>query len=105
MTKPFDPTKPVQTRDGHKARIVCTDRKGTVSIVALVERYSHENAVYYGSDGRLVGSKESRLDLVNIPEVTTKIAHVYLDGSRRIWGDYTGYPLRRINDKYIGRLS
>lgn len=32
----FDPTKPVQTRDGRKARIIATDRAGTYPIIALV---------------------------------------------------------------------
>ena len=38
MTK-FDPTKPVQTRDGREARIICTDveRKGDWPIVALIK--------------------------------------------------------------------
>lgn len=34
--KAFDPTKPVQTRDGRKARIICTDAKGVLPIIALV---------------------------------------------------------------------
>ena len=31
----FDPTKPVQCRNGRKARIICTDAKGEYSIFAL----------------------------------------------------------------------
>jgi hypothetical protein len=69
MGKPFDSTKPVRTRDGRAARIVCTDAGGMQPLVALVslaereiiERY-HKNGLYYEN-----GRHESGLDLVNIP--------------------------------------
>ena len=41
MNKPFDPLKPVQTRDGRKARIICTDRKmDGFPILALIPSHS-----------------------------------------------------------------
>jgi hypothetical protein len=69
----FDPTKPVQTRDGRKARIICTDRKsiGGYPIVALIHesqsRDFETHGVYtldgknYPADDRL-----NPLDLINI---------------------------------------
>lgn len=33
--------KPVCTRDGHKARIICFDRKDNTPIVALIECVNH----------------------------------------------------------------
>ena len=56
----FDPTRPVQTRDGRPARIVATDRHcpgEDVSIVALVKDKTgtRENVLAYRRDG-LCGS-------------------------------------------------
>jgi hypothetical protein len=69
MTK-FDPTKPVQTRDGRSARIICTDRVGGAPIVALVKIGLNEEANYgYRSDGVRYSKNGDRSDdLVNIPQ-------------------------------------
>ena len=66
----FDVNKPVQTRDGRKARIICTDAKGNRPIVALAERNSgDEYASWHGSNGRWWPSgDETGDDLINIPE-------------------------------------
>lgn len=72
----FDPTKPVQTRDGRKARIICTDFNGD-KLVVLVETNGRE---YFGSrrsDGRLDGQIENGADLVNIPVKTSTWQHVW----------------------------
>lgn len=72
----FDPSKPVQTRDGRKARILCTDKVCDTSwspdvstIVALV---MHEAGVEivngYYEDGRRYRNNQSLSDLVNVPE-------------------------------------
>lgn len=66
----FDPSKPVQTRDGRAARIVATDRKSNhYPIVAFVESGDEEYCHTYTTDGRyhFVG-EESPSDLVNLPE-------------------------------------
>jgi len=36
MSKQFDPSKPVQTRDGLPARIICTDAKCDFPIIGLI---------------------------------------------------------------------
>ena len=68
--KPFDPTKPVQTRSGKKARIICTDRRGHNErpIIALVDHGGNETVLSYYPDGTLEGDDN---DLVNIPETVT----------------------------------
>jgi len=65
----FDPTKPVQTRDGRKARIICTDKKSISTIVALVEDENGEEGIisYLGS-GTVFINGESPVDLINIEE-------------------------------------
>ena len=74
----FDPTKPVQTRDGRKARIICTDRNDTeFPIVALVNDGVYEEIKSYSSEGAYLHTMdESASDLINIPE--TKYLNVYL---------------------------
>ncbi len=73
----FDPKKPVQTRDGRPARIICTDRDHIDGpIVALIKNnipnHPHEGeeiVVSYHANGMyhsLAGDLSS--DLINIPE-------------------------------------
>lgn len=78
--KPFDlkaakAGKPVCTRDGRKARIICFDRKNHSPIIALVETFVkeynsiREDAYYYTIDGRAINiENESRDDLMMLPE-------------------------------------
>jgi hypothetical protein len=75
----FDPTKPVQTRDGHKARIVCTDYKGGGPILGLVSNLAGnaEAAYAFNLDGTHVyGGKQH--DLMNVPE--KRWINLYQDG-------------------------
>lgn len=69
----FDPTKPVQTRSGLKARIICTDRNHPkYPIVALVEDDGIESAIYVTKEGTHMFNPGYNtaytLDLINIPE-------------------------------------
>lgn len=71
MEKPFNSTKPVQTRNGSNARIICINRKSDkFKIVALVEDTTTEEAIHtYCLDGSYSDSDiEHPLDLINIPE-------------------------------------
>ena len=71
--KPFDleaakAGKPVCTRDGRKARIICFDtiNKGNYPIIALSEDKGSEAIFYYNKDGKCnVGTE---LDLMMLPE-------------------------------------
>jgi len=77
--------KPVQTRDGRKARIICTDAKFTAStygqpIVALITtEEGPEVAEHYCKDGlhRDDSNDHHPLDLLNIPEEKELWAVVY----------------------------
>lgn len=65
----FDPTKPVQRRDGAKARIICTDRIPPCTIVALIGE-TEEPEIYY-TDGSFWTLYRGELrynewDLVNV---------------------------------------
>ena len=71
--KPFDlekarEGKPVCTRDGRKARIICFDAKGDKPIIALVEMGTAETPNNYPIDGKAVSAKEASCDLMMLPE-------------------------------------
>lgn len=71
--KTFDPTKPVQTRDGRKARILATDLSGSYSIAAVITEDNGEIFLErFASDGRELFAEETPLDLVNVPERTER---------------------------------
>lgn len=67
----LDLNKPVQTRDGRKARIICTDKKGTkFSIVALWEMVEGKEIInVYTENGKARSNEvDSPDDLINVPE-------------------------------------
>ena len=70
----LDLTKPVQTRGGSKARIVCTDHKGSRvdprprTVIALVEHDGVEVIGLFPPDGLVFPGEESSGDLINVPE-------------------------------------
>lgn len=71
--KPFDiqkarEGKPVCTRDGRKARIICFDAKGDKPIIALVEMGTAETPNNYPIDGKAISTKETPCDLMMLPE-------------------------------------
>lgn len=68
--KPFDPTKPVQTRSGRPARILTTySRNPRFPIVALVEDIAGvESARQYSLNGEQNLDVVGNFDLVNVPE-------------------------------------
>ncbi len=69
----IDFNKPVQTRDGRKVRILCTDAKCGMPIVALVmANTGTEVPVAYYKDGAIFNStNDSGADLINVPEEHT----------------------------------
>lgn len=89
MSKIFDPTKPVETRDGRKARILCTDRIDDCgrSLVALVlsENEGYEIVYRFGLDGQYDHSRQLGIDLVNIPVVRKMYAYQYKPENKHPW--------------------
>lgn len=60
----FDVTKPVQTRDGRKARIICTNKKGSFPIVAIIEAGDSEGVLAFNEHGE---RSCDDIALVNVP--------------------------------------
>lgn len=101
--KPFDiqkarEGKPVCTRDGRKARIICFDRKFyhdgyNYPIVAMVNDNDNDNELVhaYTQDGLLVGNMEGELDLMMLPERKEGWVNVYKGGLL----DTKSYPTKK----------
>lgn len=77
----FNPNKPVQTRDGRPARIICTDMEGgAYSIVAIVTTTGQEHAETFTSAGTYryePGHANDARDLVNVPVVTVEYVNYF----------------------------
>ena len=106
MEKKFDPTKPVQLRDGRPARVYATDAEGDYPI----------HGAYQGYDGTwIVGAwctnglcaleqimdRNERFDLVNVPEKIVQYLNVYPSN------DGYAYPTREQADRAAtkGRIA
>ena len=78
----LDVTKPVQTRDGRKARIICTDRAGSdFKFVALILNEGLESVYVADASGRVYTDTECRHDLMNVPEETKGWHLVFQNGA------------------------
>ena len=72
--------KPVCTRDGRKARIICFDRKDVRPIVALIKSDNGDEGVYYYyADGLNLDKYSSVFDLMMLPEKKEGWVNVYRD--------------------------
>ena len=81
--KPFDleaakEGKPVYTRDGRKARIICFDRKDNTPIVALIECVNHAEILQcVHNDGKCFHYDTSNNDLMMLPEKKEGWINIY----------------------------
>ena len=75
------PGREVVTRDGRKARIICTNKKpAEYPIVALVEdSESTETEHCFNKEGKLVKNKDHQLDLFFAPEKHEGWINIYRD--------------------------
>lgn len=89
-TKPFNleeakAGKPVCTRDGRKARIICFDKKGGYPLVVLIEDDGGEWIENYEVDGlNDPNGKEDNLDLMMLPERKEGWVNIYKGDDRRV---------------------
>ena len=79
----LDINKPIQTRDGRKARIICTDRAGEDedTIVALIGK--DEDPYTYRSDGSYSENCQPA-DLINVPEKHVRYVWMFKSGTELI---------------------
>ena len=70
--------KPVCTRDGRKARLICFDKKGAYPIVALVNDYNEEEYIKnYDEFGKKFIGGETSDDLMMLPEKKEGWINIY----------------------------
>ena len=92
--KPFDleaakAGKPVCTRDGRKARIICFDRQHESNIVALIPEENEEYVCTYNSDGSFRKGTTHENDLMMLPEKKEGWVNVYkMSDGQIIIGQY-----------------
>ena len=100
-----NPNKKVVTRDGHKVRILCTDRKNEYPILALVDSNSREEIECYTIDGKCYRNTEDDSDLFFNTKKCEGYLNLYKDGDGRVVIG-TVYPIEsekdaKIESKYI----
>ena len=97
-----DLTKPVQTADGCKARVICTDRGGCYPVLALGIRDDGGEGIYcYDLLGR--HSYDRDLDLINI-DTTPKNLRIAREAAAQMW-EAMGCPLDAQNCRTGGHDS
>ena len=73
-----NPLRKVVTRDGHPARILCTDAKGTYPVVAIFDIDDEEDSVgKFKKDGMYNENEISPFDLFFAPERKEGWVNVY----------------------------
>ena len=102
--KPFDLEaaklgKPVCTRDGRKARIICFDKRNNKTeypIIALVETDEMEEIFLYTDNGEYLKDKcDDERDLMMLPEKKTMWANIYRNKTNNyVFGEL--YPTEEI---------
>ena len=82
----IDLTKPVQTADGRKARVLCTDRaEGQWPVVALITGIDGRESIYgYNLLGKHLYYRD--LDLINI-DTTPKNLRIAREAAAQVWAD------------------
>jgi hypothetical protein len=105
----FDPTKPVETRDGRKSCIICSDAKNKhYPIVALVTDAEGEETVqsHTVSGGFYRGTSEDCDDLVNVEPETVEYVNLgqsfnILAPAQRVHDDWPVLKVTRRGDKLV----
>lgn len=101
--------KPVCTRDGRKARIVCFDAKDTQPIIGLYEKnidgIVREYLCSYHTDGRMYDDQDTGYDLMMLTEKKEGWVNVYYDRIDRITFSKHPYPSKEEAIKNVGTMS
>lgn len=101
--------KPVCTRDGRKARIICFDakRKDEKNIIALVSSKDYpgfEDLIAYPNNGNYHGGHENDGDLMMFSEKKEGWINIYPNSTKaEIYLDSTGgniYPTKELAECY-----
>lgn len=112
--KPFDleaakAGKPVCTRDGRKARIICFDAKCNKPIVALIYDCNKETVLQYLENGRFFVDQIDKYDLMMLPQKKEGWINIYKDFEDTVCCAYLtkedALKNRSIEDGYITTIK
>ena len=112
--KPFDleaakAGKPVCTRDGRKARIICFDAKCNKPIVALIYDCNKETVLQYLENGRFFVDQIDKYDLMMFPQKKEGWINIYKDFEDTVCCAYLtkedALKNRSIEDGYITTIK
>ena len=98
---PFDPKKPVATRDGRKAFIDATDAKFSTgqTLLGRIRGVGGDDMSYkWYADGCAIEGQESDDDLVNVPVLTSRWLNIYPENAQSIVA-----VTREQDDRIAGR--
>lgn len=112
--KPFDleaakAGKPVCTRDGRKARIICFDAKCNKPIAALIYDCNKETVFQYLENGRFFVDQIDKYDLMMLPQKKEGWINIYKDFEDTVCCAYLtkedALKNRSIEDGYITTIK
>ena len=112
--KPFDleaakAGKPVCTRDGRKARVICFDAKCNKPIVALIYDCNKETVFQYLENGRFFVDQIDKYDLMMLPQKKEGWINIYKDFEDTVCCAYLtkedALKNRSIEDGYITTIK
>ena len=92
-----NPSRKIVTRDGRNARIVCTDRKGFNSILALVTRHDSitEDIYLYTKNGELSEGNSTKSSLFFAPEKHERWVNLYKEDDN-IYASMDTYKTKEV---------
>ena len=98
----IDFNKPVQTLDGRKARVLCTDLTNPEYPIAveIIHNNLPASLIAYPEDGKFDGNRTSPADLINVPE--TRVVWVNMYPSAVGTAIAFGYETNDIADEFAG---
>lgn len=95
-----DWAKPVQTRDGRKARVLCTDLRGLLPVAAAVEQGGFDVIHRVRLDGSAGwGGLQNALDIVNVPQRRphADVIKAWAEGAEVQFREGPGFDWRTID--------
>ena len=97
-----NPLHKVVTRDGKSARIICTDAKNYLPVIALIDNGGKEYIQSYYPNGAYYAEESSSLDLFFAPEKHEGWVNMYRDRKGKyIIADSEIYPTKEVASNYM----
>ena len=106
-----NPSQNIMTRDGRKARILCTDMKNEQPVLALVTEGNREDIHFYYQNGAWCNEfPENKLDLFFAPIKREGWINIYQDSNKyprtgNIYKTKEEAITNKVSDNYIATIK